>query len=190
MGRRILTMGGVCAAVTLIASTIVLLSGCSSESNPASPATAPRVLDGAGLPEAQCELAPYSTLQQELRRVRAATERYRDVNAAVADGYEDIHLYIPMMGWHYLKSDLLDASFDPERPELLVYADMGVRGARQLVAVEYAVPLDLAEEPPSGFSCDEDIWTRNTTFQLWTLHTWTWLPNPDGIFAPMNPKLP
>jgi hypothetical protein len=58
------------------------------------------------------------------------------------------------------------------------------------VAVEYAVPLDLALTSPEGFSGEDDVWDRNTTFGLWTLHAWVWRHNPDGVFAPMNPRMP
>src|SRR5687767_3403234 len=60
--------------------------------------------------------------QRELARARRATARYHDLSRAIADGYADINVFIPNMGFHYLKSSILDAQFDPERPELLVYA--------------------------------------------------------------------
>jgi hypothetical protein len=60
----------------------------------------------------------------------------------------------------------------------------------QLVAVEYAVPTNLAAAPPEGFDGKLDEWDRNDTFGLWTLHAWIWLPNPDGVFADTNSLLP
>ena len=58
----------------------------------------------------------------ELSRVRAATAKYHSLDKAIEDGYADIDVYEPHMGWHYLKADFLDADFDMEKPELLVYA--------------------------------------------------------------------
>jgi hypothetical protein len=133
-------------------------------------------------------LSKDNALQVELARVRAATAKYHDVNTAIADGYADINLYVPQMGWHYLSAGLLDANFDMEKPELLVYANLP-GGGLQLVAVEYAVPLSLSQNAPEGFTGDEDVWDVNTDFQLWTLHCWVWYNNPDGVFAEFNPRV-
>ncbi len=128
-------------------------------------------------------------LQVELARVRAATAKYHDINKAIADGYADINLYVPNMGWHFLNSGVLDATFDMEHPELLVYMDKP-GGGYQLVAVEYAVPLSLSVNAPEGFTGSEDVWDVNAAFQLWTLHAWVWYNNPNGVFAPFNPRVP
>ncbi|MEZ5498456.1 MAG: hypothetical protein R3E77_03380 [Steroidobacteraceae bacterium] len=125
----------------------------------------------------------------QLVAVRQATARYRNLDNAVHDGYVDIGLFVPMMGHHYLRSDLLDGEFDPQSPELLVYADRP-DGSRQLVAVEYAVPLELSADAPEGFFGDADEWAINNQFGLWTLHAWVWKRNPDGVFAAFNPRLP
>jgi hypothetical protein len=124
--------------------------------------------------------------EQELDRARRASAAYRTLDAARAAGYADIDVVMPQMGRHFLKADLLDATFDPEHPELLVYTPDGSR----LVAVEYAVPLSQSATPPAGFTGDDDVWDRNETFQLWTLHAWVWEDNPDGVFAAHNPRVP
>ncbi len=126
----------------------------------------------------------------QLEAVRQATGRFHDVDQAVAEGYADIGVFFNNMGWHYLNADLLDGEFDPTRPELLVYADDPCGGPRRLVAVEYAVPLDLSKKAPAGFAGQADAWTANTAFQLWTLHAWVFEFNPDGVFAPNNPRVP
>jgi hypothetical protein len=128
--------------------------------------------------------------QRELERAWLATAKYNDISKAIADGYADIDVFIPKMGFHYLKSSQLDAEFDPERPELLVYAQDLCLGRMRLVAVEYAVPLNLASSPPEGFTGDADEWHRNETYGLWTLHAWIWFRNPDGVFAEFNPRVP
>ena len=64
---------------------------------------------------------PFAILQ--LDQVRDATARYRDVEKAEAAGYHDIGLFVPNMGWHYMKDSLVDGRFDPTKPELLVFAD-------------------------------------------------------------------
>jgi hypothetical protein len=139
-------------------------------------------------PGKQPEVGPLATLQIE--EVRQATARYLDVNAAVADGYVDIGAFVPGMGWHYLKSSIVDNRFSATRPELLVYADDPCAGKRRLVAVEYAIPLQLSERAPQGFVGHADNWDANHELGLWTLHAWIWEYNPDGVFAPFNSRVP
>jgi hypothetical protein len=152
----------------------------------------PFVLMAAGLAialVAACDDSPTrSAADVELDRVRSATERYVDIAHAIADGYVDIDVIMPNMGHHYLNESLLDDTFDVERPEILVYMPDG--DEMRLVAVEYAVPRSLAEFAPMGFTGAADVWDRNTTFQLWTLHAWVWRENPNGVFAPLNPTVP
>ena len=131
---------------------------------------------------------PLGVLQ--LDQLRDAASRYIDVDAAVAAGYVDIGLFVPHMGWHYMKESLVDAHFNWTAPELLVYADDPCGGKRKLVAVEYAVPLALSKRAPAGFVGRADEWDANQAFQLWTLHAWVYEFNPDGVFAAFNPRLP
>lgn len=123
----------------------------------------------------------------ELLEVRAATEKYRDIKNARKDGYEDISVVVPNMGYHYMKSDIVDSVFDISKPEILVY-NKNHNGKFELVAAEYAIPIDLSpDKAPDGFSGTGDVWDRNTGFGLWLLHTWVWHYNPDGVFNPTNP---
>ena len=131
---------------------------------------------------------PLAVLQ--LDQARTAADKYFDVDKAVADGYTDIGVFMPNMGWHYLNNQLLDEKFDWTRPELLVYADDPCGGKRKLVAVEYAVPLALSKKAPAGFVGRADEWDANQTFQIWTLHAWVYEFNPDGVFAAFNPRVP
>ena len=125
----------------------------------------------------------------QLARAKQASARYRDVRNAVADGYADINVVIPNMGRHYLKSALMDATFEVERPEILVYAP-DRDSTLQLVAVEYAVPESLSVNPPEGFEGSADHWYVNQAFGIWTLHAWVWKENPAGMFYPTNPNVP
>ena len=130
---------------------------------------------------------PFAIVQ--LDAVRNATAKFIDVAAAEAAGYHDIGLLVPHMGWHYMKDELVDGKFDPTQPELLVYADDPCGGKRKLVAVEYAVPLSLSKHAPVGFVGRADEWDANQDFHLWTLHAWVFEFNPDGVFAPFNPRV-
>ena len=79
---------------------------------------------------------------QELAMARKATAKYHDVSAAEADGYVDIGLYLPGEGYHWVKSSLIDGTFDPSQPEVLLYAP--VSGENRLELVE------AAPEGPDG----------------------------------------
>ena len=125
----------------------------------------------------------------ELQQARAASARYRNFDNATADGYQDINVIVPEMGHHYLKMANLDINFDYKKPELLVY-NREHDGSMKLVAVEYAVPIDLTPTTaPAGFTGNADVWDRNTFFGLWLLHAWVWEYNPNGVFNPTNPEV-
>jgi hypothetical protein len=125
---------------------------------------------------------------KELQQARDATAKYRDINNAIADGYADINVVMPNMGYHFQKVRFVDSVFNVRRPELLVY-DKKKDGSFELVAVEYAVPLDQSVNAPKGFTGKQDVWDHNTEFGLWTLHAWVWKDNPDGVFNPTNPDV-
>jgi hypothetical protein len=131
---------------------------------------------------------PFAVLQ--LDQVRDATARFVDVAQAEKEGYHDIGLFVPHMGWHYMKDALVDGRFEPTKPELLVYADDPCGGKRKLVAVEYAVPFSETRHAPQGFFGFADQWDPNQDFKLWTLHAWLFEFNSDGVFAPFNPREP
>ena len=123
----------------------------------------------------------------ELQQAKIATAKYNDFDQAIADGYVDINVIVPEMGYHYLKMDNLNATFEYDKPEILVY-NKEENGRMKLVALEYAVPISLSTNAPSGFTGDNDHWS---VYQgvLWTLHAWIWEYNPDGVFNATNPLI-
>jgi hypothetical protein len=124
----------------------------------------------------------------ELQQVYQASSKYQNIENAYADKYADINVVMQNMGYHYMKSDIVDSVFDFAKPELLVY-NKREDSSFQLVAVEYAVPLDKSVNAPEGFPGKDDIWDHNTDFGLWLLHAWVWSYNPDGVFHPTNPNV-
>jgi hypothetical protein len=128
--------------------------------------------------------------RRELGQVRSATAKYHDLDKAIADGYVNIDVFVPGQGFHYLKPSLVDGTFELDKPELLVYALDPTDKRLRLVSVEYAVPLALSATAPEGFSGEDDVWSVNSDFGLWTLHCWVWLQNPNGIFAEFSPRVP
>ena len=120
----------------------------------------------------------------ELQQARVATAKYKNIQNALKDGYADIDVKAPNMGYHYMRSDIVDATFDYRKPEILVY-NKDEKGNFYLVAVEYAVPIDLPR--PAGFTGDGDVWDNTSPFPFWLLHAWVWAYNPEGVFNPTNP---
>ena len=127
---------------------------------------------------------------QELAIARAATAKYHDVARAEADGYINVNDYEPGEGFHYVKPSLIDGTFSPDEPEVLLYAPVPNENRLELVAVEYAVPLPLSATAPAGFSGDADVWRQNNEIGVWELTAWVWLHNSNGMFAHTNPRVP
>lgn len=124
----------------------------------------------------------------ELLQVRAATARYRNIENADRDGYKTINVVMQNMGYHFMRAQNLDEKFQVTKPEILVY-NKRRNGKYELVAVEYAVPLDKSVNAPQGFTGNADVWKRDTGFGLWLLHAWVWQFNPAGVFNPTNPNV-
>jgi hypothetical protein len=143
--------------------------------------------DSSRTTSASPRLLPETILQ--LESVRQAAARFFDIQKALDEGYVDIDVDIPHMGRHLLKPRILDAHFELTQPELLVY-QQELDGALRLVAVEYAIPVELSARAPRGFVGNDDVWFNDPDFKLWTLHAWVYDFNPAGVFSPENPRLP
>jgi hypothetical protein len=153
-----------------------------------------------------------SKLRQAIGDARVATARYAsDLEQAKADGYQIITQMIPDMGFHFLNPAIKD--FNVERPPILVYEKRGDNW--QLGALEWVFPKKPAKPPLPGAkygsfaaachfvdgtfvvendeqNCAERSPETGAAFNFWhprlvTLHFWIWYPNPDGLFASMNP---
>jgi hypothetical protein len=94
-------------------------------------------------------------------------------------------------GFHFVNFGLVNGTFDPEKPQILVYAPTS-QGRLRPVAVEYAVPIALSPDAPAGFTGENDVWHKepNALGGVWVLHAWVWQGNPNGIFADSNPNVP
>ncbi|MBT8266627.1 MAG: hypothetical protein KJO41_07770 [Bacteroidia bacterium] len=127
----------------------------------------------------------------EIEQARTATTNYADINVATGEGRFDASGYIPNMGHHYLNPALADGTFNLLQPEFILYAP-DENDVMQMVAIEYGIVPEDPENPgspPEGFTGSEDVWHFNEMIGMWTLHVWTVMENPDGIFTPMNPDL-
>jgi hypothetical protein len=128
---------------------------------------------------------------QQLALARRGTAKYHDIEQAEADGYININIYESGEGLHYVNFGLVDATFDPERPEVLLYAPVPNENRWELVAVEYVIPLNASSVAPAGFSGVADVWRENSEgLGLWELNAWIWTHNSNGMFAFKNPRVP
>ena len=129
--------------------------------------------------------------RQELARARQATLQFFNKAQAEDSQYVDVNLFVSGQGFHFVNFGLLNGTFDPEKPQILVYAPTS-QGRLRLVAVEYAVPIALSPEAPAGFTGENDAWHQepDALGGVWVLHAWVWQANPKGMFADNNPNVP
>ncbi|HST60551.1 MAG TPA: hypothetical protein VLK84_17760 [Longimicrobium sp.] len=135
-----------------------------------------------------------ASVDSDTARVRRATAAYRQLDAAVADGYARSvtqciqHPRHGVMGYHHGNRALMDARIELEKPEILVYSRTP-SGESVLNGVEYVVPftsLPRTATPPRVMG---QALKPSDELQLWYLHVWIWRENPSGLFADWNPSL-
>lgn len=150
-----------------------------------------------GRGEAQGTRRPASALPAA---VRAATERFQDVEAAKAAGYGLFHGCVSgpqagAMGVHFVNGDLVgDGALDAARPEALLYE---VRNGRyELLGVEYVVIAEAwharNEAPPVLMGQLFNYVGSPNRYGIpafYELHVWAWKANPAGTFADFNPTV-
>ena len=143
----------------------------------------------------------HSTDQQKphagelVRAVRDSTRRFRDVNQAMAEGYQLMFGCVSgpddgAMGLHYVNMELvLDPALDPARPEIVIYEPLQ-NGGRRLVGADFLV--FAADWHASNTATPElggqlmhliDSPNRYGLPAFYTLHVWAWKPNPTGAFV-------
>ena len=158
-----------------------------------------------------------SRLVEQLDTVRAATEKFRDVDVALKAGYRQVTEQVPNMGAHFVHPILsLDGKFDPTRPEILLYV-RDDDGEWELVGTSFVQALHLAGfDHPEAFAGPLDNWhvhyelCTGPTFNSrsatqaecrrdggvwvpaygWMIHAWVWVDNPLGVFTMWNPNIP
>ncbi len=138
---------------------------------------------------------PHKPANALVRAVRAATERYKDVAAAEADGYTLMFGCVSgpdfgAMGLHYVNLALVtDGVLDPAKPEIVIYEPQP-HGRPKLVGADFLV---FASQWHAGTAATPqlmgqllNLFESPNRFGLpdfYTLHVWAWKENPMGTFV-------
>lgn len=130
-----------------------------------------------------------------IQTVKAATERFKDVAVAEAEGYSLMFGCVSgpdwgAMGLHYVNLALVgDGQLDPARPEIVIYEPLP-NGKVRLIGADFlvfAADWHKANQatPELGGQLLHLIESPNRyglpTF--YTLHVWAWKDNPAGTFS-------
>lgn len=184
-----------CLAVT------ISVAGCSRQNAPTGP-SALGSHSGIGNGHGSGVSAGSPNVASELAAVRAATAKYHDVSAALADGYQLGYRGVVTgcisnptagaMGYHYFNwAKMDDPAIVEGDPEVLVYHTAD-DGTLVLGAVEWVVHKPLWEqagntEPPVVFG--QSLHVLNPVLNWYIAHAWIWKHNPAGMFADWNPEV-
>ena len=130
-----------------------------------------------------------------IRTVRAATERFKDVAVAEAEGYSLMFGCVSgpdsgAMGLHYVNLALVgDGQLDPARPEIVIYEPLPDGQVRLIGAdfLVFAADWHKANQPTPelGGQLMHLIQSPNRYGlpDFYTLHVWAWKDNPSGMFS-------
>ena len=143
------------------------------------------------------------TVLKELAQVRQATDKYHDVNVALADGFIRTPTCVQSpdggMGIHFINiARLMDPAVNILEPEILLYIETA--DGMKLLGVEYMFAIGAPDAPvPDPAPPSPIIFGRALDGPMlghepgqpphYDLHVWLWKANPSGIFAPFNPKV-
>jgi hypothetical protein len=137
--------------------------------------------------------AKKSDQEQLLKDVKKATSRFHSTTQAMNAGYvPDEHcVSVPGlggMGFHWVNPHLIDAVFDPLKPEAILYAP-GPNGNLRLVGLEYIVlKAGRAAAPMFGTQPFDAVGAPGLPAN-WSLHVWLYEDNPSGMYMPFNPNV-
>jgi hypothetical protein len=137
-----------------------------------------------------------------IRKVRDATERFKNVEVAEGEGYELAFGCVSgdsagAMGLHFIRGDLINkGEVKVEYPQIVIYeptADGRLRliGADYLV---YAAQWDKSHPgaPPELMGQLFHLFDAPNRFGLkafYSLHVWAWKDNPNGAFVNWHPNV-
>ncbi len=139
----------------------------------------------------------------ELAQVRQATDKYHDVNVALADGFIRTPACVASpdggMGIHFINpARLMDPAENILEPEILLYNETA--DGLKLIGVEYFYGIGAPDTPvPNPAPPSPVLFGRTFDGPMeqhepgqpphYDLHVWIWQANPSGMFAIWNPNV-
>jgi hypothetical protein len=152
-------------------------------------------------------LAPQQTVEQQrkasalIKAVREATERFKDVSVAEAEGYALQFGCVSgdsagAMGLHFINGDLVRRGvLDVAHPQIVIYEPTSNGGFR-LTGADYLLfqaAWDAKNSaPPQLMGQAFHLFDAPNRFGLpafYTLHVWAWKDNPNGAFVNWHPNV-
>ena len=150
---------------------------------------------------AQQNEATNSQAQTLLKVVREATEKYKDVSVAEADGYSLQFGCVTgpdsgAMGLHYVNGALVSSGIlDPRHPQIVIY-EPTPDGKVKLTGADFLVIASQWDAhhsgPPELMGQLFHYFEAPNRFGLpafYTLHVWAWKDNPNGAFVNWHPNV-
>ena len=141
-----------------------------------------------------------------LRQVRAATERFQNVEVAESSGYELLFGCVSgdsagAMGLHYVNLTILNSTnlsgvMEVDHPQIVIY-EPTADGRLRLTGADYLVYADAWDklhpgDPPQLMGQLFHLFDSPNRFGLpafYTLHAWAWKDNPNGAFVNWHPNV-
>jgi hypothetical protein len=141
-----------------------------------------------------------------LRQVRAATERFQNVEVAESSGYELLFGCVSgdsagAMGLHYVNLTILNSTnqsgvMEVDHPQIVIY-EPTADGHLRLTGADYLVYADAWDKlhpgvPPQLMGQAFHLFDAPNRFGLpafYTLHAWAWKDNPNGAFVNWHPNV-
>ena len=143
-----------------------------------------------------------------LMAARRATERYRSLEAAIADGFRRTGPDMPTLGEHWVSlSRIASGGVDPDNPPVLIYVRR--QGSPVLAGIAYTALLGAGEAFPdapvparywhehNGSVAEEILPLSHGAHRLpangtrlAVAHAWVWLENPAGVWESDHWALP
>lgn len=132
----------------------------------------------------------------QLRQLRVLLATYEDVDAALADGFEQFGHCMSgpqgAQGIHFTNGARIDdPGLDPLETEVLMY-EPRADGSLRLIGAEYLVfqqAWHSAGTDASPALLGREFYLNTTLLDepFYALHAWVWQHNPLGMFANWNP---
>jgi hypothetical protein len=136
-----------------------------------------------------------------LEKVRLATERFKDVSVAIAEGYTLQFGCVTggdwgAMGLHYVNGDLVNKGvLDVNKPQIVIY-EPTPNGGLKLIGADYLLIASAWDAkkvgPPELMGQLFHLFESPNRFGLptfYTLHVWAWKDNPQGAYVNWHPNV-